>query len=315
MCHGPASRQKGHDVIQVGNADHGQAVKRTDLLHDTRGKGERFHGTSTPIAALSDYYGSETSIYGTGFYTTDAVDIARGYSKKGRGGQPSLYSVTEKPDVKLFNMEDPVPDFLREDGNHDLIALALEEDPKSLRELFDEVRASSRDEGVTRTEVQEIFDTVIARLEALGYRGFSHVGGLKTNNAPHDVRIYWTPEQDVEFKQSSFDDYRIAPEPAARGLSDLIPEARADRTDTAFNRQFVDEMEETATVEKAKPKDRIEAAKMDGEDWGEIVDQFREQGRVTEADDASLKEADELGAWAERRAKAFEAAASCLTVA
>ncbi|MFK5283073.1 hypothetical protein ACI3PL_26240, partial [Lacticaseibacillus paracasei] len=46
--------------------------------------------------------------YGQGFYTTEAVDIAKGYTKKGRGGQPTMYRVTETQPVKLFDMEAPL---------------------------------------------------------------------------------------------------------------------------------------------------------------------------------------------------------------
>ena len=100
-----------------------------------------------------------------------------------------------------------------------------------------------------------------------------------------------------------------------RGLSDLIPEARADRTQEAFNRQFVDKADETLAAEKARPKDKIESVKQDEAEFRDMVEEYRGQGRVTAEDDASLKQADELAAWAERRAKAFEAAAGCIEAA
>lgn len=98
----------------------------------------------------------------------------------------------------------------------------------------------------------------------------------------------------------------------SRGLADLIPQARAERTEAAFARQFVDQADETLAAEKAKPKDKIDAVKVDEADWAEVVEQYRGEGRVTPEDDARLKRADELAAWAERRARAFEAAAGCI---
>jgi hypothetical protein len=93
------------------------------------------------------------------------------------------------------------------------------------------------------------------------------------------------------------------------------PPLRDTMVEEAFARQFVDAVDQTVEAEKAAPKDKIEATKADDADWRNLVEEYRDQGRVTEADDAALKQADELAAWAERRAKAFEAAAACLTVA
>lgn len=107
-------------------------------------------------------------------------------------------------------------------------------------------------------------------------------------------------------------DIREAP---PRNLADLINQSRADRTQEAFNRQFVDKADETLAAEKARPKDKIESVKQDEAEFRDMVEEYRGQGRVTAEDDASLKQADELAAWAERRAKAFEAAAGCIEAA
>lgn len=288
-------------------------TKGQQLLVDTRGQGERFHGTSSPISALMDYYGNEASIYGVGFYTTDAVDIAQGYSKKGSGGQPTLYKVKERDGVKLFDMEQVVPDWLRKGDIHDLVDMALEEEPATVRELYDQIRALSRGEGVTRLEVQEIFDNITERMQREGYDGLRHIGGLKTGKAEHDVRIYWTPEKDFAgFERADFADYQIKEQSTPRDLGGLIQQSRADRTQEAFDRQFVDDAEATIAQDKARPKDRIEAVKQDETEFRDVVEEYREAGRLTAEDDKALKQADEMAAWAERRAKAFEAAAGCL---
>ena len=62
---------------------------------DTRGQGQQYHGTSTELGKLGEGYDSYSNmnIYGQGFYTTDALDVAGGYSKKGKGGNPTRYRV------------------------------------------------------------------------------------------------------------------------------------------------------------------------------------------------------------------------------
>lgn len=97
-----------------------------------------------------------------------------------------------------------------------------------------------------------------------------------------------------------------------RDLGGLIQQSRADRTQEAFNRQFVNDAEATIAQEKARPKDKIEAVKQDETEFRDVVEEFRGAGLTTADDDARLKQADELASWADRRAKAFEAAAGCM---
>ena len=91
-----------------------------------------------------------------------------------------------------------------------------------------------------------------------------------------------------------------------------MQDAKALRTEAAFNRQFGEQAVETIKADASKPKDKIERVKQDDDEFREVVEEYRAQGRLTEGDDAKLKEADELASWAERRAKAFEAAAGCM---
>lgn len=96
-----------------------------------------------------------------------------------------------------------------------------------------------------------------------------------------------------------------------RGLSDLIPEARADRSEDAFTRQFVQDGRAPDTA-KPEPKDHIARAKEDEATANELVDEFRAEGRLTEEDEAGLKAVNEAVKRAELKAKAFEAAAACM---
>jgi hypothetical protein len=189
---------------------------------DTRGAGERFHGTSAEIPSLSDEYalsGDNRNIYGQGFYTTDAVDVSAGYMKKGGGGNATLYKVENK-DVPLYDMEAPVAPEVqsvvqRAMGDHFPTENAETGKPLSnLREIYDEFRAESKNNGLTRDDVQEVFDSIRSELEKQGYRGFRHVGGLKTGRAAHDVNIFWSPAQDVSIKKADLAAYRAQRAPA-----------------------------------------------------------------------------------------------------
>lgn len=102
-----------------------------------------------------------------------------------------------------------------------------------------------------------------------------------------------------------------SPSRQGRGLADLIPEARADRTEDAFTRQFVQDGRAPDTA-KPEPKDHIARANEDEATANELVEEFRAEGRLTEDDEAALKSVDEAVKRAELKAKAFEAAAACM---
>src|SRR6056300_920383 len=87
--------------------------KKGNVWIDTRGSGLRMHGTSSALGDLYDDFYSTGNIYGQGFYTTDARDIAHGYTKKGSGDNPSLYEIEEKKPVKLYDMNKPMSAKLR----------------------------------------------------------------------------------------------------------------------------------------------------------------------------------------------------------
>jgi hypothetical protein len=142
------------------------------------------------------------NIYGQGFYTSDAGDIVRGYSKKGKGGQPTLYTVTPNRALNIYDMELPLVDTMKDilrgmndDGFNDL----LDEFPDiSLRELYDERRVY--DEFEPADEVQEIFTAVRDTLEDAGFDGLTHVGGKRTGKSAHNVEIYFNPKDDLNME-------------------------------------------------------------------------------------------------------------------
>jgi len=186
--------------------------------------------------------------------------------------------------------------------------------------LKTEASAELERAGVTSDDTVRQAAVKVAEMRARELRERASIDDGDPDFEPSEI-IYREPgdENDLAGPQTfeelaQFEQFAAGPL-RARGVSDLIPEARADRTEDAFTRQFVDEATDAIAAEKVKPKDRIEVVKLDEADFRDVVEQYRSQGHVTEADDAALKQGDELAAWAERRAKAFEAAAGCIEAA
>lgn len=190
-------------------------------LKNTRGTGVRFHGTSTALPEggptnTGVFSGSVKNIYGQGFYTTDAVDIAKGYTNKGRGADNALYDVKEKSSLKMYDMEKPMSAEVKAIAKKafgDLYATETYDTGKqidTLAKLFDEVRASSKYQGYSADEVQELFDSVTHNLQQQGYRGFKHTGGATTGNAAHEVKVYWFPETDLKVSKTELAKFQEA---------------------------------------------------------------------------------------------------------
>lgn len=188
---------------------------------ETRGMGQQYHGTKNPIRKLNENIydvSSERNIYGAGFYTTDALDIADGYSKpKNAIGKifpyiknptnPTVYEVNEIKPQNLYNLEQPIDDFKQFwidnqskhleylDYDEYLITQILQNDnPKTLRELYDKILEEYESEQGSAISMQGDFIEIQNILEEQGYQGLSHTGGIFTNNPAHLVKIYWNPE-------------------------------------------------------------------------------------------------------------------------
>lgn len=185
---------------------------------DTRGEGVFYHGARGEVPDLSEGYYNPANIYGgfDTFYTTDAVDIGMGYSRKQASGR--VYRVVEKRSTNLFDMEEQrsSADWYKlfgygaaEDG---LVPMAVNEVARAgkanLREIMDAVREFSRDEGYSRDDVQEVFSAMIYTLQEQGFDGMSHIGGLKTGRKPHNVRIYFDAHDKIDLIDVSANPYK-----------------------------------------------------------------------------------------------------------
>tara|TARA_R110000868_G_scaffold239864_1_gene494355 strand:+ start:2115 stop:6560 length:4446 start_codon:yes stop_codon:yes gene_type:complete len=207
---------------------------------DTRGKGDMFHGTSSPIPGGKPSEGHYRSLnyYGNGFYTTDAADVASGYSKARQAKDPTIYRVTENSQLRMYDMESPLTPEMRgklgEVGDtEDLIEDALNSGAKNMREIFDEIRDNSAGANVSADEVQNLFDSIQEALKAAGYAGMTHKGGLRTKAPAHDVRIYFNPETDLTLTKVDPDSLRAAAAPGPQAPADLpagsiVPHAPID---------------------------------------------------------------------------------------
>jgi hypothetical protein len=133
--------------------------------------------------------------------------------RKGKGGEPTLYETKERGAPKLFDMEKPMTPEVRSMAEramgddfpeHDIDGKPI----TTLRQLFDEYRSESANNGLTRDEVQETFDSIRYNLENRGYNGYRHIGGEKTGKKTHEVHIYWTPEDHLDVMRSDINKYR-----------------------------------------------------------------------------------------------------------
>ena len=202
-------------------------------LLDTRGSGVRFHGSREAVldGPLQEGAYSSLNIYGQGFYSTDAVAIADGYNKGGKGG--GLYVVEEVAPVRAFDLDQPVPDFintaidaLEEDSALRQMAEGAREmaEGPSLREFYDSIREESNpSSGLSADDAQDLFDILAVAMREQGYGALDHKGGLGTKKAPHAVRIYLDPHEQIAVRPVDAKDF-AAPAPDTDAPDAVDPE-------------------------------------------------------------------------------------------
>lgn len=175
-----------------------QNRSKVNGFDDTRGQGVQYHGAPNAIDQLFEHSYTSLNYYGQGFYTSDALDIVHGYANRKKAKSPTIYRISERRDVKTLDMEKPVPNWLVEGLEDDIVHMAMDERPRNVRELYDNIRDISRGEGLSADEVQELFETFNYRMEEHGYGAMEHIGGLRTDRQPHRVKIYFDPANDIE---------------------------------------------------------------------------------------------------------------------
>ncbi len=236
------------------------------VLEETRGQGKQFHGTPQELTGVDKWYRNPLSYYGSGFYTTDAVDIAKGYSTRRTQGKknPTIYEVTPKADLKLLNMETPISELdpkvrefilgMAEERYGDLVSDSLSKDlsKQNLRELYDEMREVGSGENMSADEITDYFESLQNAFEDLGYRGLEHTGGLRTKNKPHTVKIYFDPEDDITIKKADLSYKRkVKPEFTARMLEHA---EKMDFKKESYKQDFIEKLNnlEIGSAEEAR---------------------------------------------------------------
>lgn len=246
-------------------------LPKPKALPETRGQGQRFHGSSAPIERLEEGFYTSQNYYGQGFYTSDAIDIVDGYARRNKQ-DGNVYQIAEIGEVKAFDMEQPVPDFVvkayRDLPDYSTVKEIIEiglldnagsVDAASVREMYDRIREEA---DYSADTIQEAFEVLRETFVENGYNALDHIGGQLTKKKPHQVRIYLEPDKQVRVTEID----RNAP------VSSVSPAKSAtERTETealaseAKGRDALDWV-----VSKARPftdEDiviSVEAAKEDG---------------------------------------------------
>ena len=201
----------------------------------------QYHGARKPISGdLQEGYYNPDNIYGgeNTFYTTSDLDVAQGYGRKNPNSV--VYQVKENHPVKFYDMEKQMPvtywhNMFKHDYYYDnLIAPAIEDvsvsnkGSSNLRQIMDEIRASSGSQEISKEEVQEIFSSLAHELSKEGYGGLTHIGGLKTGRAAHTVKIYFEPHKQISLQEI----HPAASVPAPKTLTATESEAVQEETKT-----------------------------------------------------------------------------------
>lgn len=286
--------------------------------------------------------GEGTQARGLGVYLSDSKDVASPYQypvdkagRENRSKDGSLYKVQIKVspselidlDTPLVDLPAVMQDIARE---ADLSGLSKGNRTRRQIEMFRDgteqpwARATGNTlQSAIESYGQEPSQDLVNRLKKAGFKGFRYRDASDAGRATGANNYVIFDDKDIDIISRNGEP--IA-QRAPTDLAGLINQSRADRTQEAFNRQFVEKADEVIATEKARPKDKIESVKQDEAEFNDMVEEYRAQGRLTTetvkvdgrevlSDVDRLKQADELAAWAERRAKAFEAAAGCIEAA
>ena len=188
-----------------------------------------YHGTSNRFDndALQDVFNLDQSgnLVGAGFYTTDSRNVAgKGYTKKGRGSNPALYSIRWAGDrpPQVLDGNAPAPDFVRdffrqtmqgdtylgEELASDAKIFSVLNDPNATS--VDIVRAARRsmsddvDDPLTRDFVDEYMKDFNIVMQQNGVDVFMHKGGVfrKSSTEEHNVYV-WLDTNNLSVRNAS----------------------------------------------------------------------------------------------------------------
>lgn len=157
-----------------------------------------YHGTSRYGFSIFDTYNSRYGLMGMGSYFTDNREVAEGYTAKGKGSTPGVYSV-------YLSIKNPI-DMDAVAGNslaqkwRDYFDDYLAPDDKITGDMTNEqilrvIEGALRYEDVTMSEAAEMFTGFY---ESNGFDGITHIGGKRyggKDGPNHRVYIAFEPTQ------------------------------------------------------------------------------------------------------------------------
>ena len=175
-----------------------------------------FHGTSNEfvdgLKGPDQLFNGSSLLRGEGFYTTDDLNIAQSYTNKGKraNSTPTVYSVkwTGKGKPKILNADtasspaatqwgENMARMIQEhDGETTALASVLERGG-TVSEVMDAARADLKTiqsdglSGLTRNDVDEMYQILAEDLRHEGYDILAHKGGVATNaKVKHNVHVF-----------------------------------------------------------------------------------------------------------------------------
>lgn len=205
------------------------AATLPENILDTRGRGEYFHGAPKELQTAVVQSGN----YGPGFYTTDALDIAADYKKQGGESGTSVYKITEKEPVNVYDadapIEQPLLDKIKVSAGSDesgilnkAIDRLVDYDTPSLKNLLDEVREEGSLSGLSDSDLSIKIESIQNAIKEQGYGAMKYLEAVNTKT-PHETKVYFDPENQLNLSQ--MDNGRATPPLPARDLFVDPPES------------------------------------------------------------------------------------------
>jgi len=191
-----------------GGATKARLLGPIDKLIEMYKDFETFHGSPVEIPGgfKNDVRGSVYNIFGPGAYQTTAPEIMQAYANRQGAIKPTAYGAKEVPgkNIPLYDLAQPItPEMqaLVRSIDPSFAAFGELDKAKSLMEFY--LTASRKSFGLGEmppSAVSDGFNTMKEHFEALGFRGFTHEGGI-LGGRKHTVKIHWFPEEDLIIKK------------------------------------------------------------------------------------------------------------------
>lgn len=174
-----------------------------------------YHGTGTKNLTADMLDPNSTKIeglFGHGIYLTDNPKIAEGYAnaRGKRTGTPTTYE-TKVNVGNVLDLENPMPEnaynIFREMASNiskrwddpELLNRIEQAKGKSGENIYREfskgIEEISQDQQIPSSEFVEDFQDLSTKLKEAGYDAYTHIGGKRTGNAPHQVLIMLDPNE------------------------------------------------------------------------------------------------------------------------